>query len=881
MASVTPHNDSTLITIKINFDGHDRRLRLPLRDFAPSLFIDKLRLLLAIPSNSQATFERFSDSAGAYIVLDPSNTSVFKQLYCAARVKKRLRMRATIIPSQVPATGKNDSNVVKNNPNEDSGLASAHESRLKNIRTILLARNGLRNAINSSPGNLTDIQNRLKNLHLDESQFSSINTATNQSTAILSDDYKRPKEEVNYYVATSVPIQASSTLNTKVEIHQRVATDKLNNNPTLSVENFFQHPKNPKPTENKAKTETIVSQETPTIFNIFCNICKASVSKEHYHCSNCDNGDYDLCLNCVADGFHCPGEDHWLIKRFIRNDKVEYNKTERIAPKANLLRKEYQSLRKDPEDLLATRTCNCCVQVFTEEHFITCTTCPDYDLCITCHTGMVHGHHPKHEFKPAIEDVSLTNQAQALLAPGRGVKHDAICDGCCKSIYGIRHKCLDCPDWDYCSVCAATASTSHPSHRFVLIYESKDILYQSRNNRTRHHGIYCDGPLCTNSTSFISGDRYKCAVCPDTDFCANCEASPSNVHNNTHPLIKFKSPVRDVQVTTFGVDHQGQDMSLMGDEQISNGTDSVEVLSRSKIVSTQIQTVYSLTPSETTHTEGLNLDMFPHAKPEEFEPAHAGDAKLDMTPHVESEGTEDADPRNPMLNMNIPAEPETKISSTEEFHKTSTNQELIASFVRDEVLDGTILTPNTNFEQTWYLRNDGDTAWPAKCYAKHVSGCDLSLARLVQLGNFDHIPSMGDPHCYDEVMPGSTASFSVSMRTPSQSGNFVSYWRLTTPSGVEFGPRLWCDIRVVIPEPWVDDVVWPTLEVDDSQMIFPTLEKEAHDSDTQPDSTILVESEEDELDGFVAESLNNEDVTEFTTDDEYEILDASDEACGE
>lgn len=45
---------------------------------------------------------------------------------------------------------------------------------------------------------------------------------------------------------------------------------------------------------------------------------------------------------------------------------------------------------------------------------------------------MEHGHHPKHAFAPAVEDCHLATMAQKLLAPGRNVGHDAVCDGCDK-----------------------------------------------------------------------------------------------------------------------------------------------------------------------------------------------------------------------------------------------------------------------------------------------------------------------------------------------------------------------------------------------------------------------------------------------------------------
>lgn len=68
----------------------------------------------------------------------------------------------------------------------------------------------------------------------------------------------------------------------------------------------------------------------------------------------------------------------------------------------------------------------------TEDQFVTCTSCPDFDLCIPCHVGNDHGHHPKHAFEAAVEDASLDMLSRALLAPGRNIGHNAICDGCDK-----------------------------------------------------------------------------------------------------------------------------------------------------------------------------------------------------------------------------------------------------------------------------------------------------------------------------------------------------------------------------------------------------------------------------------------------------------------
>jgi len=141
--------------------------------------------------------------------------------------------------------------------------------------------------------------------------------------------------------------------------------------------------------------------------------------------------------------------------------------------------------------------------------------------------------------------------------------------------------------------------------------------------------------------------------------------------------------------------------------------------------------------------------------------------------------------------------------------------------------------------------------------------------------------------CYTEVAPGQEAGFTVLMRTPNRDGNFISYWRLTGPDGGKFGHRLWCDVNVKEAEVAVkEEVVEPKVESQGSQMIFPTLEKESpatsiHEEVPATDAAPEVEEDaEDDFEDFVEEDrLLDDDETEdgFLTDEEYDILDASDE----
>ena len=143
----------------------------------------------------------------------------------------------------------------------------------------------------------------------------------------------------------------------------------------------------------------------------------------------------------------------------------------------------------------------------------------------------------------------------------------------------------------------------------------------------------------------------------------------------------------------------------------------------------------------------------------------------------------------------------------------------------------------------------------------------------------------------------------------------MSYWRLKLPNGTPFGHRLWCDIRVQAgasepeSEPKPEEALLdnekqseePTVkeectteetEQTESRMIFPTLDKESpsiHEETAAPravpsiaPSTAPSESNQtNELDYLTVTdtmSMNDDDdVDGFLTDEEYDVLDASDQ----
>ncbi|KAL0951646.1 hypothetical protein HGRIS_008326 [Hohenbuehelia grisea] len=146
-----------------------------------------------------------------------------------------------------------------------------------------------------------------------------------------------------------------------------------------------------------------------------------------------------------------------------------------------------------------------------------------------------------------------------------------VCDACDQVIKGVRHKCLDCPDFDLCTSCIGTGSAErhNPFHEFFEITEPGRVIVHTvfsgtgersndglvDTNRSRLsvqqssetvvndpspvdavHNATCD--LCD---SRIRGVRYKCADCPDFDTCSGCFSITSDQHPG-HAFVKIAEP---------------------------------------------------------------------------------------------------------------------------------------------------------------------------------------------------------------------------------------------------------------------------------------------------------------------------------------------------
>jgi next to BRCA1 gene 1 protein len=405
---------------------------------------------------------------------------------------------------------------------------------------------------------------------------------------------------------------------------------------------------------------------------------------------------------------------------------------------------------------------------------------------------------------------------------------------------------LSCPDWDYCSTCILSANEIHPGHRFAALFEQ---IADPNCREEIHFGIYCDGPLCAikSNKQYIRGTRYKCAVCHDTDLCANCESVPSLGHNRTHPLIMFKTPVRHVSVTTLGEKNNGQSMGQMGDRPSARNaaTETTPVVS-SVSTATQVQTVAEVKPVD-------------------------------------------------VLVAKTPAE---------EVQSKKVASELQAWFECDSTPDGSKMTPNTLFTQSWTIRNPGPDAWPAGCAVCFTGGDHMLNVDTKNPSSVTAMAAATRSNALDYgVGPGQTAVLTVLLKSPEREGRAISYWRLKTADGIPFGHKLWVDITVAAPAADVGTFPKPEMveackdevkeeevksehvqSAEGSTMVFPKLDKESPVSSVHglatPGAAVEVKAEHEELVEDL-ESLHFEDEDEtddgFMTDEEYDILDASDE----
>lgn len=111
---------------------------------------------------------------------------------------------------------------------------------------------------------------------------------------------------------------------------------------------------------------------------------------------------------------------------------------------------------------------------------------------------------------------------------------------------------------------------------------------------------------------------------------------------------------------------------------------------------------------------------------------------------------------------------------------------LDSRFVSDvTIADGTIMAPSTPFMKIWRMRNNGNFIWTQGMKLVWIGGDRFDERDSIEI----EIPSEG-------IAVDAELNIAVDFTSPSAPGRYLSYWRMSSPSGQKFGQRVWLLVLV-------------------------------------------------------------------------------------
>ncbi|KAJ2959011.1 hypothetical protein NQZ79_g5478 [Umbelopsis isabellina] len=193
--------------------------------------------------------------------------------------------------------------------------------------------------------------------------------------------------------------------------------------------------------------------------NVMCDQCYRAVRGTRWKCQDCR--DYDLCDGCKTAGQYNHPTHHSFRSMAPPAPTPSINNR---APHCRSRFRHRRGMR-----MHGSATCDFCDSLISGTRH-KCKDCPDFDLCEQC-IVLADSQHPGHTFEVFQRGCRRSSQYQR---PPVASEHDTChhsgvrCDGCEKWIYGVRYKCGNCADFDFCSKCEASANHD-PKHVFLKI----------------------------------------------------------------------------------------------------------------------------------------------------------------------------------------------------------------------------------------------------------------------------------------------------------------------------------------------------------------------------------------------------------------------------
>lgn len=358
------------------------------------------------------------------------------------------------------------------------------------------------------------------------------------------------------------------------------------------------------------------------------------------------------------------------------------------------------------------------------------------------------------------------------------------CDHCgAHPIMGPRFKCAVRPDFDLCATCAATVPQPypmvkiyHPQHRPSTIVYAAALSttaasapqHQPLQGSEVHQGVRCDE--C--KVFPIVGARFQCTGRPDYDLCGHCEAPKTH---QPFPMVKITDSSQRPRDLVFEVrGAKPVATRVLAHPAVQRGVRCDEC-HQSPIVGPRYKCAVRDDFDLCSVCEAKRAQPYPMVKI--YDPQHHP-SKL-VFAFFDRLATAVAPAPTPAV-PHVPTVP----SAAATLPRPSLR------FVRDCTLpDGTSVQPGqAGLRKIWDVRNDGLHAWPAGSTLVFCGGDVLHSGPA---------PAVEPTRL---LKPGEEGQLAVSLTAvPEKDGRYVSYFRMQTADGHNFGQRLWADIVVAKP----------------------------------------------------------------------------------
>eukprot|EP01091_Cochliopodium_minus_P020913 TRINITY_DN930_c0_g1_i1.p1 TRINITY_DN930_c0_g1~~TRINITY_DN930_c0_g1_i1.p1 ORF type:complete len:416 (-),score=150.99 TRINITY_DN930_c0_g1_i1:93-1340(-) len=203
-----------------------------------------------------------------------------------------------------------------------------------------------------------------------------------------------------------------------------------------------------------------------------------------------------------------------------------------------------------------------------------CSTCPDFDFCSKCHEEKIQSHESTHKFDKISaldalkEALKNGEKIDSFFMPGNSSepvvkRHRAFCDRCSQSIVGIRWKCLECPDFDFCDSCylvanqVETIKNHDKKHTFCKIEDPCSYPFSFIKQKE----LYEQSKISQNNTNVVV-EQPKVVEVPKVIEQPKIEQPKvEEVPKVEQPVYPFSKKLEDLE--TMGFDDRKKNIQLL------------------------------------------------------------------------------------------------------------------------------------------------------------------------------------------------------------------------------------------------------------------------------------------------------------------------------